>query len=104
MRRRSPGTHTVDALLASYGRAIGDYRARTALPDVTADATATLALRRRRTRATRDERAARGASGDEPLAGRERRQQLIEQVIEDTCKEHDLTTRGTRAHTAACRG
>ena len=29
-------THTVDALLASYGRAIADYRARHRLPDVTA--------------------------------------------------------------------
>jgi D-inositol-3-phosphate glycosyltransferase len=28
--------HTVDALLASYGRAMGDYRARHRLPDVTA--------------------------------------------------------------------
>ena len=53
-------THTVDALLASYGRAIADYRARHRLPDVTA----------RRNGRRFSMRGGTALDGDEPLARR----------------------------------
>ena len=71
-------THTVDALLASYRRAIADYRARHRLPGC-------------------DGATQRPSLLDE--AGCARLTSHVEQVIEDTCKEHGLVcTRHEGAH------
>ena len=78
--------HTVDALLASYGHAITDYRAR-----------------HQRARGA-------GAAQRPPVLDSRRsgalsactRESALAAVIEDTLKESDLDYASTRARTAGC--